>query len=282
MKKLLYTLIFQSFVLLSPNVFATDDHSHQTSSLIKYLGNEGLMVQSGKTKVLFDPFFHNSYGSYTLVPELMREAIFNNKAPYDNITALFISHAHGDHFDETDVISYLLKNKQVNLVAPHQAVKTLEPLEGFEDIKNRITSIELKKGDPAISISVANIDVEAVRIPHAGWPQRADIANIVYRVKMNDDIVVMHMGDADPDKSHFAQHKNFWPKNISDVAFPPYWFSLSASGKELLENVINAEKTIGVHVPTKVPTSLIASGGDYFTTPGEEREIKKSDDESKR
>jgi hypothetical protein len=178
-------------------------------------------------------------------------------------------------------MSYLVKNKQINLVAPLQAIKKLESFDGFETIKSRITAIELKKGDPAITLEVANISVEAVRIPHAGWPQRADIANIVYRVKMNEDIVVMHMGDADPDHSHFEQQKDFWPKDVTDVAFPPYWFSLSDSGKEILQTVINARKTIGVHVPTKVPARLKASGDDYFSTPGEEREIKKSIDAPK-
>ena len=35
---------------------------------VMYLANEGLMVQAGDSKVLFDPIFRNSYDTYQLVP----------------------------------------------------------------------------------------------------------------------------------------------------------------------------------------------------------------------
>ncbi len=62
------------------------------------------MVEDGGTKILFDPFFHNNYVHYTLVPEPMRQSIFNNEPPFDDISAVFISHADEDHFDSNDVL----------------------------------------------------------------------------------------------------------------------------------------------------------------------------------
>ena len=42
--------------------------------------------------------------------------------------------------------------------------------------------------------------VEAVRIPHSGWPDhRADVENIVFRVTLDKETTVMHFGDADVD-----------------------------------------------------------------------------------
>lgn len=112
-------------LLLGLGSFCDETRSHEFTSQATYLGNEGVMVNNEGVKILFDPFFHNSYGHYTLVPDQIRKAIFANEAPYNDIKALFISHAHEDHFDKNDVLAYLLANKKVKLVAPGQAVNML-------------------------------------------------------------------------------------------------------------------------------------------------------------
>ena len=72
-----------------------------------YLGNEAVMIESGSHKILFDPFFHNDYNTYQLVPEAIRKAIFNGEKPYDAIDIVFISHAHEDHFSAKDMLKFL-------------------------------------------------------------------------------------------------------------------------------------------------------------------------------
>jgi hypothetical protein len=57
-----------------------------------------------------------------------------------------------------------------------------------------------------------------VRIPHAGWPGRADIENLVFRVTLksqSESVTVMHMGDADD--NHYLPYKSHWQKRISDT-----------------------------------------------------------------
>ena len=69
--------------------------------------------------------------------------------------------------------------------------------------------------------------IDAVRIPHAGWPSRADIENLVFRVPLKNQgtsVTVMHLGDADPDADHYLQYKDHWQQRVSDTALPPYWF----------------------------------------------------------
>ena len=64
---------------------------------LRYLGNEGVMVSQGDTRVLFDPLFNNSFGQYQLVPDNVRESIFAGAPPFDGVDAGFISHHHDDH-----------------------------------------------------------------------------------------------------------------------------------------------------------------------------------------
>jgi L-ascorbate metabolism protein UlaG (beta-lactamase superfamily) len=248
--------------------------AHEKQAAVTYLANEGVMISAGNVKVLFDPFFHNDYGIYQLVPEKIINSIMSNTSPYNGINAIFVSHAHDDHFAEEDMLAYMLTHKTVELVAPTQAIVELQKLDGFTQIEKRITRIELAYKQKPISFTVKGIKVDAVRIPHAGWPGRAEISNIVYRVTLpalveQDALTFIHMGDADPNDSHFRPLAEFWNVQKTTVAFPPYWFFLSATGNYILDYRINAETSIGVHVPKDIPVPLIMSKKSYFSEPGE-------------
>ncbi len=84
------------------------------------------------------------------------------------------------------------------------------------------------------------------------------------------------MGDADPDEAHYKPHQAFWHSHKTDVVFAPYWFGLMPSGQKILQEVINAEKAIGVHVPTTLPKPLQNTAFDFFHKSGETRVIKKT------
>ena len=247
--------------------------AHERANTATYLGNEAVLVTGTNSKVLFDPFFHQNFGQYQLVPEQIRVAIMQGTAPYDNIDAIVISHAHGDHFAAEDVLAYLRAFPATKLVAPQQAVDALTELDKAETVMTQISSVKLALGDTPTQIKVGEITFQAVRIPHAGWPGRADVENLVFRVSLDSDLTVMHMGDADPNDDHFLPHKTFWQERISDMAFPPYWFFSSAEGNDILEIIINAREHVGVHVPMVVPNSLRKSNKDYFSKPGEKRAI---------
>lgn len=257
-------------------ICAMTANAHEINANANYLGNEGVMVEENGIKILFDPFFHNSFQYYTLVPKKMRQAIFEQKPPFDNIKLVMISHAHGDHFDKNDAVKYLKANTAAKLIAPIDAVAQIKSVIDYDKVRDRIVAIDIKKGATAQRIEVEGILVEAVRIPHAGWPKLAELSNIVYRVQMKQSTVVMHLGDADPDPNHFEEQKLFWSAKNTDSAFPPYWFALSSEGESILKDYVKATHVTGIHVPTNVPDDLKATGVDYFSKPGESREIKKS------
>lgn len=247
-----------------------------SSGTATYLGNEAVMVEHAGNKILFDPFFHNGFNIYQTVPEDIREAIFSGTAPYDNIDAIFISHAHADHFSADDMVDFLLEHEITQLIAPQQAIDAVLELEDFEDlstIKPRLHAITLAYKDTPVELKIGDLDIDAVRIPHAGWPQRAEVANIVFRVSLSNEVTVIHMGDADANDKHFKPLLDHWKKTITNTAFPPYWFFFSDTGKFILNDRINANESIGIHVPINVPVELKQSGADYFSKPSESRVI---------
>lgn len=256
------------------------DSGDSTSSAL-YMANEGLMVVQGDTKVVFDPLFRDSFGQYQLLPVEMEDALFAGAPPFDGIDAVFISHYHGDHFSPEDILRLLIQQPEIHLYAPVQAVSGLRSVASAQDEKvfERVTAVELAYKDAPLTLEMEGLIIEAVRIPHSGWPTgRLDVENISWRVTLNETTTVLHMGDADPNDVHFARDADYWNKRHTHMAFPPYWFFSSTYGPGVLENRIKADHNVGVHVPVSIsripslrPVEL--RGHDLFTEPGEKREI---------
>ena len=251
----------------------------QETSTVRYLANEGVMVSHGETKILFDPIFHYGPDTYQRLPERMRDAIMAGESPYDGVDAVFVSHYHADHFSASGLIELLVARDDIRLYAPIQAVSEMRQLASAENVSvfERTTNFDLDYGDAPVFVRAGGLLVEAVHVPHSGWPTaRTDVQNIVFRVTLEDTSTVVHLGDADARIVHFEQDESFWTERIVDLALPPYWFLLSDDGREILEDRIYARHSIGIHVPAEfardrsaIPEELI--GEDIFTQPGEGR-----------
>mgnify|MGYP001224456721 FL=1 len=247
-----------------------------------YLANEGVMVTDGDTKILFDPLFPDSYGQYLLVPEAIKAALFAGEAPFVDVDAIFVSHYHGDHFSPDQVLALMKAQPQIQLYAPAQAVITMRTEATAEEamVFERVNSVSLEYKDTPVTLNMQNLLVEAVRIPHSGWPTgRLDVENIVWRVTINDGTTVLHMGDADPNDVHFASDAAYWNRNTPNMAFPPYWFFSSNSGRQILQDRIKTGSSVGIHVPYTIPSDPIRRprelrGADIFTQSGETRTIR--------
>jgi len=248
------------------------------SATIQYLGNEGVMVSRDETKVLFDPLFDNGYGQYQMVPDDMRAAIFAGERPFDDVDAVFVSHHHGDHFAASDILRLLRERANIRLYAPAQAVAAVRAIAAADDaaVLERMTGLDLEYGDPPVTIEAAGLLIEAVHIPHSGWPTaRTDVQNIAFRVTLGDDSTVLHLGDADARVVHFSSDADYWESRSVDLALPPYWFFASADGVEILEDRLDVTNAIGIHVPDRFADPAAVPGelrsADLFTRPGEGR-----------
>lgn len=274
LNKLSFQLFGITLSALSVNVLADDSVAH-------YMANEALMVVHGDTKVMFDPIYKNSYNTYMLLPEEMEDALFAGEAPYDGLDAIFISHYHGDHFTPEDALRFMNARPDVDMYAPSQAVVALRAIatDADQGVFDRVTSVDLEYKDAPVTLVVDNLEIEAVRIPHSGWPTgRLDIANIVWRVTLDEATTVVHLGDADANDVHFAIDPEFWGNNQPDMAFPPYWFYSSQDGLNILSSRIGAEQSVGIHVPEAMSNDASLRPAelrdvDLFTVPGETRTI---------
>ena len=107
-----------------------------------------------------------------------------------------------------------------------------------------------------------------------------EVQNIAFRVTVDDEASVVHLGDADPNLIHFELDREEWHEHATDVALPPYWFFNSKMGNQILKEYVRPKHSIGIHVPASfadpanIPDDL--QGYDLFTKPGETRFLEDS------
>ena len=251
----------------------------QDTTIVQYLANEGVMIAHGETRILFDPIHDYPNDTYQKVPAAMEEAIYAGRPPYDGVDAVFVSHYHADHFSASGLMRLMRERPDIQLYAPAQAVSEMRRSGSPDDeiIFERVTTFDLEYGDAPTFVRKGDLLIEAVNVPHSGWPTaRTDVQNITYRVTLEETSTVVHLGDADPRLVHFEKDQPFWDEREVDLALPPYWFLLSDGGREILEDHLYSRHSIGIHVPAKfatdrssIPEELV--GEDLFMQPGEGR-----------
>lgn len=244
----------------------------------KYLANAGVLISHGETKIVFDPLFDEDYGTYELVPADLERALFAGTPPFDGLDAVFVSHHHGDHFSPERMVALLKAHPDLQLFGPSQAIDSM-PIDLTDTaLRSRLQAVALDLDDK-FTMLVGDIEVNAVRIPHSGWPTRhAEIENIAFKVSLDKAATVLHMGDAHTDPSFFDQRAEYWAERPMHVALPPYWYFLSNGGKKILDDHIHADEVFGVHVPSSMPDSPAQypedlRGRTLLSVPGEEKRI---------
>lgn len=247
-----------------------------TGDKVTSILNAGVTAELGEedqsVKFLFDPLYDDHFGSLEELGEPLIEAIIAGKAPYDDVDAVFVSHAHGDHFSVSQITRLLAAQADVTLVAPEQAVAQMREGDGWDaGYEARVVGIEIENGEAATSFEVAGATIEAIRSPHSGWPDRhSHVHNLSFRVSARNGARVMHFGDADPGVQHFEPHAEFFASARTGLAIVPFWYLNTNNPDELIDETLNAQGVVGMHVPVDEPDFLEGSGYDYFNELGQE------------
>ncbi len=254
--------------------------SGQATSIL----NAGVMTEHGQAdgdsaKFLFDPLYDNHFGSLAeLTPDLI-DSIIAGTAPYDEVDAVFVSHAHGDHFSVSQLTAMLAAQPQLTLVLPQPGLDQLREGEDWDAaFEQRVRGIALENGEASEPFEIGGATIDAFRSPHSGWPDRhANVHNITFRVsvpgKAGSVSRVMHLGDADPASEHYEALKDLLEAKRTGLAIVPFWFTGRDDVDKIIDETLNSESMVAVHVPVNVPKALEEGEWTYFSQAGQVLEI---------
>jgi L-ascorbate metabolism protein UlaG (beta-lactamase superfamily) len=265
-------LSFAALVALSLPGSPASSHD---SAEARYLGNEGVLVSRGSTKVLFDAFYAESFaGQYTLVPSALESAMMSGEAPFDGVDAIFISHIHPDHFNSRKTIAYMRAHPNVRLYAGMDVVGAIRAADASSDpLMQRVVAVHVPPGGEAARFAVEGLAVEAFSIPHSG---EGPSPHYAFRVTL-DDRTVLHLGDADEDERHYVPYQGDFDAKRTDLALAPTWIVASEAGKRVLKQRIKPDAVIAIHAEDRHRKGADAHkaelGADVFLEPGETRII---------
>ena len=212
---------------------------------VRYIANEGVLIASGGKQVLIDGLHREYKPSYLFPPPEMQAVLENARAPYDKINIVLVSHVHLDHFHPQSIGLYLKGNPKSIFASSGQTVD--EVAKGFADYEKVRPQIRpvTHEGKKSSTIDQDGIKIRFLGLRHSGEQFKA-IQNFGHLIELGGK-KFLHIGDADMTAENFAAF-NLAQEKI-DVAFIPYWFLLSAEGRQFVKDQFNAKQVIAVHIP---------------------------------
>ncbi len=239
-----YTIIIFSIILIGNNVFSKNDNTHSQDSIsITYIANAGFLVEMSGKKIVFDGFFKDGFEKYEFPDSNLIFQMKNSCPPFDNIDIIFVSHYHGDHFNSSLLIGYMLDNQHTRLFCPEQANHILQKdTLRYKLIEDRIIRMTPDTNSYE-SILYKDVDVTACRLWH-GKKENNDTENIGYILKYKDRSV-FHSGDAT--LADFDGINGYIANSNIDIAILHNSFG-SINLLNLTESLINADHYIFMHL----------------------------------
>ena len=108
-------------------------HSHDHHAQAHHIANAAVLISEGETKIMFDPLPLSGFGVYPETPQSDIAQMMAGEGNYAGIDAVFISHAHSDHFSAAAIIAYMNAQPDVTLVAPRQALDMMKKDQDWDE-----------------------------------------------------------------------------------------------------------------------------------------------------
>jgi L-ascorbate metabolism protein UlaG (beta-lactamase superfamily) len=227
---------------------------------VTYVGNEGVMLESGETKITIDathklyprePFYRY------LTPELL-EKMERAQAPFDGIDMVLVTHYHSDHFHPETTGLYLRNSSSSKLYGARQISSAMQYSADFPKVQSQLEIVNAAPGEK----TRVNESVTAFGIPHG-----QDTQHLGYVVRLGGKTLA-HFGDAD------FQEENLRALRLTDekidVALIPFWVLDRAETRALIAKYIAPKQIVAIHIPPRDEATAAAelkntAGADAFT-----------------
>ncbi|MCP5112912.1 MAG: MBL fold metallo-hydrolase [bacterium] len=242
-------------VLLAGFLLSSFSPAGETPVQVTYIANAGFLIEAGESKVLVDALFNDQSIQYAHVPsDETLEKMAAAEPPFDNVDLILVTHRHRDHFEAGLVADFLASSPETILVAPPQAVESLEDVEG---LGARVRSIH-----PDLhgfeTVTEAGIQVKAYRLNHSAYMEtdpvtgeerdrHEGVQNLVYVVELAGRRI-LHTGDAVFSQSLEMFENDLFHKVDLDLVFVEF-FDWSEETARVFKDWMTPDHIVFMHLP---------------------------------
>ncbi len=236
---------------------------------VRYLANEGFLLQGGGRKVLVDALFGRGLDGYAALDPAVRQALESAQAPFDDVDLILATHFHGDHFDATAVAAHLRSNPGAHFVSTPQAVELLgRELNDEPAVRARVEAVHPPEGLPR-RLSRQGVGFEVFNLHH-GRNRRPPVENLGFLIQLGE-LRILHIGDTEADSADFEPYE--LPAREIDLALLPAWYLTYDHWIAAVRQQIRPRRIGVMHLalPT-APASYFGPDGSYNSRIAEIRE----------
>ena len=213
---------------------------------ILYIANSGVLISSKDKKVLIDGIHATSVPPYFTVPPKYIEKMLSEQDPFDDISILFFTHHHTDHFDPDLTNDMLKQNQHMQLIGTTSVLNMLATCENYEEaLASQIRPISIPRYK-SLQMNLRSIAFEITSLSHDGETYQG-VENFSYLIEMRNKLI-LHVGDAQPATFNF-QNSDMLGKKV-DVLIVPFPFIGLVAGRQII-NSMDPQQVIVTHLPDK-------------------------------
>ncbi len=225
--------------------------------VMSYVANEGLLIAGGGQKILIDALFTEGWGRFA-VPSAgdlarMREAA----PPFDQVTALLLTHHDGDHFDPALVIAHLRNDSACVFLGPAQADAQLQAQPGYEAVKARVLAVP--RTPAAFERTIQGRPFKALLLEHQNEdPSRPPPSHNVGLLFSVGGVTFLHAGDTGECDPAVWRRAGLGAEKIDVLILPWFFFTdlPAASVRRLLDD-LRPKAIVLVHLPAEASAAQL-------------------------
>jgi L-ascorbate metabolism protein UlaG (beta-lactamase superfamily) len=216
----------------------------QASELeVFYLANEGFLLRAGGKSVLIDAFVAEPHGQYSALPAEVAQQLTAAHPPFESVDIALTSHAHRDHFQAEPACAFMASSPATLFATSPEVIEGLH-----EQCENVETEAHYPAAGASEVLDHAGIQIEFLHLSHGTSQNMGHVITLGGRK-------VLHVGDADMKSTQFAAFD--LPGRKLDLAFIPYWYFESATGRDLIAKYCVADVLVASHIPKNAMEGLV-------------------------
>lgn len=192
--------------------------------------NAGVLISYHHKKILADALHSTKTQRFSRVSDDVLRRIVNGEGEFAGVDLALYTHDHPDHYSKSWTMRLLERNPNLRLVTP---------VHDFAD-RNHVHIL----GKSREVLQINGVKITCTRLQHDG-SEFASVANYAYLLDI-DGYHILLLGDGLMDAKAIQALLNGWEVDLALLNFP---FLTLKRGREIVDNVIRARKTIFFHLP---------------------------------